>query len=206
MHPFKSLVDLLLTHRDWYCRLYVDDASLNAVLVAPDSNGWQRSVAHAWSLRTLEASNYAPALIVTALERMEVMLLNLNKTPTTQRSVPPGRVKLMQARSIVDEWATKQGHARCHNHNEILERLAHLLSVKVIPTPMPPREEMEAGCVAFLDFVYNQNTACPALRRQPEPAPHTPAKVANLIELYHKGKMDLDELTRILNYKPHPEE
>ena len=65
--------------------------------------------------------------------------------------------KLTQVRAILSEWAQKQGHAKCWNHNEILERLASVLAVEQVESEeyaLPCKEEFQLGCIAYWDFLY----------------------------------------------------
>lgn len=70
-------------------------------------------------------------------------------------------IRIIQTKAILSEWASLQGHARCHNHNEVLLRLCHLLGVPVSSSQRNeglPKDRLEfrAGCEAFENFLYDQ--------------------------------------------------
>lgn len=67
------------------------------------------------------------------------------------------QAKFDQAKAILQEWADKQGHERCHWHPEILQRLANLFEIEpsVVPA-LPPRIEFEEGCKRYQDEEYGE--------------------------------------------------
>jgi len=55
--------------------------------------------------------------------------------------------KLKQIRSVVEEWANKQGHDRCWYYPDLFHQIAVILDVELPKTPvLPPRVEFEEGC------------------------------------------------------------
>jgi hypothetical protein len=61
-----------------------------------------------------------------------------------------------RAKAVLQEWADKQGHERCHWHPDILQRLANLFEIKPTVEPkLPPREEFESGCRRYQEEQYN---------------------------------------------------
>lgn len=65
--------------------------------------------------------------------------------------------RTLQARAILSEWAQKQGHAKCWNHNEILARLCTLFAVWVNESELlPSRADFALGCEAYQDFIYGK--------------------------------------------------
>jgi hypothetical protein len=61
------------------------------------------------------------------------------------------------AKTILQDWANKQGHERCHWHPEILQKLADLFGVEPTVEPeLPPRAEFEEGCKRYQDEEYGK--------------------------------------------------
>jgi hypothetical protein len=60
------------------------------------------------------------------------------------------------AKAILQEWANKQGHERCHWHPEILQKLADLFGVEPTVEPMlPPEAEFEEMCGKYRQEQYH---------------------------------------------------
>ena len=62
-----------------------------------------------------------------------------------------------KAIAILQEWANKQGHERCHWHPEVLQELADVFGIKPTVEPkLPPRAEFEIGCKQYQDEQYGE--------------------------------------------------
>lgn len=58
-------------------------------------------------------------------------------------------------RKVLQDWANLQGHARCHWHPEVLQKLCNIVGVKpTVPIVRPPRAEFEEGCRRFTAEEY----------------------------------------------------
>ena len=65
--------------------------------------------------------------------------------------------KYQQAQAILQEWANKQGHERCHWHPDILQRLADVFEIKPTVDPkLPPEEEFAEFCDRYRKEQYER--------------------------------------------------
>ena len=66
--------------------------------------------------------------------------------------------RLSQIRTLVEEWATKQGHERCWYYPEVFRAIAEICGSNVsflgCEIGWPTRAEFEAGCRKYTDEQY----------------------------------------------------
>lgn len=63
---------------------------------------------------------------------------------------------LSKTRSIIQRWASKQGHDLCHYHPDILAEIAKVVGVNIPKAKLPPRAEFEAGCARYQNRMYGK--------------------------------------------------
>lgn len=63
------------------------------------------------------------------------------------------------ARSLLENWANKQGHERCWWHPDILTALANALDVKIPPPILPLQAEFSKGCDIYKAEQYEKRSS-----------------------------------------------
>jgi len=66
--------------------------------------------------------------------------------------------KFNHAKSLIKEWASKQGHDRCWFYPEIFGQLVELFGIDIPSPSLPTREEFEQGCKRYADQQFNPQT------------------------------------------------
>ena len=61
---------------------------------------------------------------------------------------------LTKVRAVVREYATKQGHEKCHYHPDLFDKLVTLLDIYVPKADVLTREEFIAGCNRYQKELY----------------------------------------------------
>ena len=62
-----------------------------------------------------------------------------------------------EAKLLIQQWLSKQGHDQCHYYPDIFGQLAKLFEIEpTIDLNLPPREEFRRGCHQFEDTLYDK--------------------------------------------------
>lgn len=63
--------------------------------------------------------------------------------------------KCEEAKAIIEEWQSQQGHDRCWYYPEVFRKLATLFGVKPVDRPdQLSRRDFEKGCERFQDEIF----------------------------------------------------
>lgn len=82
-----------------------------------------------------------------------------NPDPYDQYYADRAKVKVAEAKRLLQEWVNKQGHERCWYYPEIFRPLAELFGIEMTVDPQrPPRSEFEGGCTKFQDEEYKSGS------------------------------------------------
>jgi hypothetical protein len=78
-----------------------------------------------------------------------------------QKLAEEAEARLQRARSLIADWANRQGQGRCWYFPDIFNALAEALGVSVPQAQLPPREEFEAGCERYQYEQYPEGAPPP---------------------------------------------
>lgn len=62
--------------------------------------------------------------------------------------------KFDEARNIIQEWASKQGHERCWYYPDLFRKLAEIFEIEYTNPSLPPLEEFKKGCERYQKEEY----------------------------------------------------
>ncbi|MBS3079966.1 hypothetical protein J4221_00680 [Candidatus Pacearchaeota archaeon] len=64
--------------------------------------------------------------------------------------------KFYEAKTIIQEWVSKQGHDRCWYYPDLFRKLAEIFEVQYSDPGLPPRNEFEKGCEKYQEEEYKK--------------------------------------------------
>jgi hypothetical protein len=73
------------------------------------------------------------------------------------------RAKNSQAKDLIEEWVSQQGHNQCWYYPDLYRKLAALLEIKGADPNLPPLSEFKEGCIKYQHEIYGlgQNLCLP---------------------------------------------